>query len=210
MDGVSFDAIHPFIRHFQWPGLLIEPMPAQFKALQENYMGHPGASFANVAIADHDGTITMRYLDPSYVADGRLPAEVLGMSTTSTNPNHFVPAHVRDDLKPHLLAATRTIDVPCQTLQHVLDDKGVTQIDLFVCDVEGADWQVLQQIDLQRYSPRIIFLEYDVMTDAELAACISHFQSAGYTAKIEEPPGQNMLLFKTQAASANAPMRFTM
>lgn len=206
MDGVSFDAIYPFISHYKWPGLLIEPMPDQFAALKENYLGHPGADFANVAIADYNGTITMRYLDPSFVADGRLPREALGMSTTSTNPNHFVPDVVRDELKPHLLAATRTIEVPCQTLQSLLDEKGIVRIDLLICDVEGADWMVLQQLDLSRYRPQVIFFEYDVLTPDELAACVKHFGDAGYIAKIETPPGQNMLLFRPQAA----PIRFTM
>lgn len=199
MDGVSFDVIHPFIRHFKWPGLLVEPMPEQFAALKENYLGHPGAEFANVAITTYDGTITMRYLDPSYVADGRLPREVLGMSTISTKPDHFLAGDVREDYKPHLAAATRTIEVPCTTLQNLLDKHNVKKIDLFVCDTEGADWLILQQLDLTRYQPQVIYFEYVVLTPDEMEACVTHFQNAGYTVKIEGNHGQNILVYKTPA-----------
>lgn len=201
MDGIRFDPMHPFIKHYQWPGLLIEPMPAAFAELQKNYAGHAGALFANCAIADHNGTITMRYLDPTFVADGRLPPEVLGMSTTSTNPTHFLPSHVRPEFKDHLQAAERTLIVPCATLQTVLDQHHVTKIDLFICDTEGADGMVLNQLDLQRYRPSLVFFEYDIMPAAELTALINKFQAAGYTAKVEAPPGQNMIFFLPPAGT---------
>lgn len=196
MDGVSFDPIHPFIAGYKWDGLLVEPMPEQFTALKQNYADHPQLKFASEAVGDHDGSITLRYLDPAYVADGRLPREVLGMSTTVANPNHFLHEAIRADLRPLLQEAQRTMEVPCLTLPSMLAKYGVTRIDLFMCDVEGADWMVLKQLDLQQFKPQVIMFEYDVMTQGELNACLKHFQDAGYTAKKERPPGQNMVLFR--------------
>lgn len=198
MDGVSFDPIHPFIANFKWAGLLVEPMPEQFSALKKNYAAHTNLKFSNEAVAEHDGTITLRYLDPAYVADGRLPREVLGMSTTVANPNHFLHEAIRPDLRPILQEAQRTMEVPCLTLPNLLLKYDVRRIDLFMCDVEGADWMVLKQLDLSVYKPQIVFFEYDVMTEGELNACIKYFTEHGYTAKKERPPGQNMVFMRPQ------------
>ena len=57
MDGISFDEFHQYVGRFGWPGLLVEPIPAQFERLLANYEGIPGVQhrrFDNCAVAEHD------------------------------------------------------------------------------------------------------------------------------------------------------------
>jgi hypothetical protein len=58
-DGHSYDPIGPYVRKFQWRGLLIEPQPAVFAKLKEHYAGQSNLIFENVAIAEQEGSLTL-------------------------------------------------------------------------------------------------------------------------------------------------------
>jgi hypothetical protein len=49
--------------------------------------------------------------------------------------------------------------VPARTLQSVIDDAGLTSIDLLSLDVEGYEPQVLDGLDLARCRPTYIVVE---------------------------------------------------
>src|SRR5271155_2568223 len=58
-DGVSYDPIHNYIAKHHWKGLLVEPQPAVFQKLKENYAGEKQLLFENSAIAQQDGTLEL-------------------------------------------------------------------------------------------------------------------------------------------------------
>jgi hypothetical protein len=47
-DGVTHDPLYPFVRDFGWRGIMVEPIPEAFAALERNY-----ANFADVALVPH-------------------------------------------------------------------------------------------------------------------------------------------------------------
>ncbi len=55
-DGVSYDPIHHYVRQYHWNGLLVEPQPAIFQKLKQNYAGEKQLLFENSAVANQDGT----------------------------------------------------------------------------------------------------------------------------------------------------------
>jgi hypothetical protein len=58
--------------------------------------------------------------------------------------------------------------VPARTLTAVLDDAGVTAIDLLVLDVEGYEAAALRGLDLDRHPPRFVLVE--ILDDARQRA----------------------------------------
>src|SRR5664279_1658362 len=38
-DGVTHDPLYPFVRDFGWRGIMVEPIPEAFAALERNYAG---------------------------------------------------------------------------------------------------------------------------------------------------------------------------
>src|SRR6218665_132432 len=70
MDGKSFDPVYPHQRKHKGPARAGEPLEDHFASLQKNYADVPQMRFERAAIAPHNGTVTMRRIDPQAVASG--------------------------------------------------------------------------------------------------------------------------------------------
>ncbi len=77
---------------------------------------------------------------------------------------------------PHL----KDIEVPSERLQTLLDRNGIDDIDAFLVDCEGADWIVLDQLDLARYRPGMIKIEVGALPAAEIGQVVVKLKTAGY------------------------------
>lgn len=116
-----------------WSGLLIEPSPKAYKSLLRNRSNQN--IFANCALVSSDDIKTV-----SGDFDGSLMASVESQRT-------------RGETK---------IDVQARTLQSILDENHISDIDFFSLDVEGFEYEVLKGIDLEKNPPTYILVElYD-------------------------------------------------
>lgn len=116
-----------------WSGLLIEPSPEAYKNLIKNRSNQN--IFSNCALVSSDEIKTV-----CGDFDGSLMASV-GSARTMNE---------------------KKINVQARTLQSILDENGISQIDFFSLDVEGYEYEVLRGIDLQRNPPTFILVElYD-------------------------------------------------
>lgn len=52
-----------------------------------------------------------------------------------------------------------TVEVPARTLSDILDEAGVTRIDLMVLDVEGHELDALSGLDFGRHTPKYLLVE---------------------------------------------------
>jgi hypothetical protein len=50
--------------------------------------------------------------------------------------------------------------VPCRTLDEVLEEHGVRNVDVLVIDTEGYDAEILHGIDFRRFKPQISRFEH--------------------------------------------------
>jgi FkbM family methyltransferase len=127
-------------KHFYdkgWCGINIEPVPAS-----------------------HDKFLAKRPRDINLaVAVGREEGErelfVLSDSALSTF-NRSIADHSACITNDHCV---QTIVVPVCTLDAILKDAGISQIDFLKIDVEGAEREVLEGIDLARFRPVMIVVE---------------------------------------------------
>lgn len=197
MDGVSFDLLHQHLKTGQWQGLLVEPVPEMFTRLCENYANCPSLRAVNCAVADYDGTLSLYQVDPAFVENGLLPPEALG--ATSAYPDKGTLALLPpDENRQHHIPTRflRKIDVPCVRLPNLLQQENVSSIDCIMIDAEGADWMIARQLDLTRYQPSLICLEFTNLRADELAECLQHFIQSGYSYALCEEDRQNLLFYK--------------
>ena len=76
--------------------------------------------------------------------------------------NTFSEEQKEKMLKKSYISLIDTKSVPCMPLQHMLDTHAPGRaIDFLNVDVEGANFEVLQTLDLQRVAPRVICIEDD-------------------------------------------------
>ena len=196
MDGVKFDLLHPHLANGEWSGLLIEPVPDMFAKLKIAYSACASLQFENCAVADFNGVLTLRRIDPAAVEKGLIPEEALGITSSfverslCSHPN-FAKAY--PDVARNYIS---DLVVPCFRLDHLLVKHRVENISLVVIDTEGADWLIARQLDLLRFHPAVICLEYTSLPEGEINECCHHFNAQGYSMALCAEDRQNLIFYK--------------
>lgn len=174
MDGIAFEEFYPFI--MKWgnnleKAVFVEPIPWWFDKLKETYREFPHFEYENSAISLTTGTQRMIAIDPNKHSnvDGCLfGCSIFG--DTFTNLLNITDAEV-EHLKDRLI-------VPTLSFEDLLQKYNIESIDLLKIDTEGQDWNILKQVDLNKFKPMIIVYEalHLSMEDKENAReyCLSH------------------------------------
>jgi FkbM family methyltransferase len=165
-DGVGDDDLRDLIKTHQLRGVLVEPQPAAFAALQETYADQPQVHLLQAAIAESDGVREF----------------FVRKSKTS-----MAASFDREHLRRHNIAASDigTIRVPCRTVESALRVAGLSSVDILQIDAEGYDWQILQSIDFGRIRPAIVRFEYRNLPPADADACLEFLAGFGYRFLLE-------------------------
>jgi len=157
-DGVSYDPIHSYVKRFHWKGLLVEPQPAIFRKLQENYANEKQLLFENSAIARRDGTLELYCFENANAADH---ASML----TSTRKHYLT---MNGDGHQ---GALKAITVPALSLESLLAKHKVERVNLLQIDTEGFDFEIIQMIDFKRMKPEIIHYENNFLNRRQKSEC---------------------------------------
>lgn len=168
MDGKSYDPIYPFVRHYGWTGILVEPLPDMLEKAKANYAGQPGLAFENVAITEQPEQRVIYRIRPENVASANLPHWVLGMSSFVKGKLDMYKAHVVEE------------SVSCVPLSTVIEKHNPTQIDVLQIDTEGYDYKIFRQFDLGKYAPAIINMEFVNLSLEERTALQDTLLAHGY------------------------------
>jgi FkbM family methyltransferase len=170
-DGVKNDPIHPYIRQYGWQGVLVEPIPAIFKELKQNYEGVPKLRFEMVGIADTDGALQFYHLPPEFDD----PNWLQQIGTFDRKAIEFNLA-VRHDLLPHITST----EIPTVSLKTLFSRNHIEQLDLLLLDVEGLEWVILKQLQDLTIRPQYLFFEWGCMNPRDLDALLQFLQASGY------------------------------
>ncbi|MGE3769983.1 MAG: FkbM family methyltransferase [Bdellovibrionales bacterium] len=181
MDGIFFDSMHPFVQKFGWQGLLVEPMPEHFKALQKNYASQSGLTFERAAITDADGPVDMYYVPTDVIEAEGLDESTRGMSSLLRERNLHNRLDARD-----ILRFQKTETVPGLTLASLFAKHNIGAFDVYVSDTEGMDWVILQQLDLAKHAPRIVFIEFNHLLVPDMVAFVDYMHAHGYRVYLRE------------------------
>ena len=135
LDGIKFSNTAFFDRALGWSGVLIEPS-SEFSSLQKNRGGNAKNKLFHSAVCDQEGEIDWIEGDVKAVSGiaSTMPDD-LQTRFHSAEGNHVEIKH-----------ETRT-KIRCASLAILLREAGVTEIDLFSLDVEGAELVVLNTMD---------------------------------------------------------------
>lgn len=180
MDGVSFDPLYAAVVQYRWKGLLIEPLPDLFERLKENYKGITGLLFENMAVAEVLGEKTMYRVAPEAVRQGLVPDWAEGISSFFLDKNALGGRGIHDEDFQKILPHIITERVACDTFGSILEKNKVEKIDVLQVDTEGYDFQVLRQLDFNKYKPSIIRIEECNLSETERKAAIELLAANGY------------------------------
>lgn len=125
-----------FEKDLDWSGLLIEASPVEAKKLLSNAQ-RPKSIKVNAVIGDREDTVT--WID--------LTGELELISTVKELSSAKHLQRIEKELKRFSSERKTEIPVNMTKLSTLFDNYGITHVNLFSLDVEGAELSVLKSID---------------------------------------------------------------
>ncbi len=172
-DGKAGDPIREHIMSRCWRGVVVEPVPENFRRLQETYRNHENVTCVQAAVGSEDGSRTFYFIDFD-LGDG-LPdwAREIGSFKREHLEKH---AALFDGLERHIGSTS----VECLSLPTLMERTGLPALDLLHIDAEGADVEILRSMDFDTVSPEIVLFEHFHMSNPEHAEMRAMFGRCGY------------------------------
>ena len=153
-DGVSGDQLFPLVQeNDRWEILFVEPVPSLFGKLKQNYGDESRFKYENSAI-NEDGENQF-----FYGVDERAFKELPEITADYRQIGSFDKAHVLSLSQGKVDQYITSSEVNCITLEELFKRHQIESLDALLMDVEGYDWKVLSQLDLNRHNPTIILFE---------------------------------------------------
>ena len=134
-NGIDNSNSYCLLQNPNWAGVLVEPEPEQFAALQKLYEDRPLVSLRNCACGPEAGT-------GSFFCGGQVST---------------LDLHWRDRCIEIHNIDYKEIEVEIRTPDELLSDR--TGIDFLTIDAEGWDLKILDALNLDLFQPRLICLE---------------------------------------------------
>jgi len=173
-DGIFRDPLHELIRSNPlWRGIFIEPLKEAFDRLVGNYSGESRFAFEQTAISDSADDRWFYFVSPQ----AGLPRE---MSAISSFDRSYVLNHLSNMKLVEPAACIGATRVRCEPLMSVLGRHQVAHIDLLHIDAETYDYQILRQLDFNRYCPKLILYEHCALSAGDYQAAASLLSRQGY------------------------------
>jgi len=177
-DGLGNDPLGDLIlTDLRFKGVLVEPIPFIARKLAANYPDRSRFKIENAAISQTSGMARMFCVAEDAVdAEGRQPASwISGIGS-------FNREHVLRHLPPELQGAIQEVEVPCLTFEELVSRSHLSRLDLVHIDTEGHDFVIVQQINFNRWRPKIVLFEHKHLKDSDKADVRSLMEKNGYKA----------------------------
>jgi len=185
MDGVMFDEMIGYTNMYNFKVLYVEPIPYLFDRLKNNILNE-NALFENSAISDYDGEIEMLTIDREVIDSGLVHSCFYGMSAVYPPKNGLGSEFD----KPTVDKYGQLVKVPCITFNTLMSRHNLPNFDILKVDAEGHDFKIFKQIDFNKYTPKVIRLEWINLTELEQTEIIEIFDMNNF---IYEMSGQDIV-----------------
>jgi len=150
-DGVTHDPLYPFIRDFGWHGIMVEPIPEAFAALERNYAEFDDVVPVQAAIGPADGTGSIYTVEMS-----EQNSMMMSLHSSFSRDILLRGRQWNPNLENHIVER----EVPLMKFSTLLAKATGRTIDVLKIDTEGYDLEILKSVDLSSLSPKLIFAEH--------------------------------------------------
>ncbi|XP_071529893.1 uncharacterized protein [Panulirus ornatus] len=165
LDGVLLSPTLALEQHLSWTGLLVEPRPDMFQQLLHK---HRRAHAARFCLSDNSYPHkTSFWMSPDYVKESVAYSAVGSQLLNKVHPEQRETGNV--------------VTVHCMPLLSLLKALDRTHIDLFVLDVEGVEWGVIDLFPFDKITVDMLAVERKYKGEDDREAFIHMIQSKGFT-----------------------------
>ena len=172
-DGQANDPVRGLLTRYPWRGVLVEPQPAPFAALEDLHRQNERVQVFNIAVGAEDGKRALYMLE----AADDLPSWV---GQVSSFDRAHVEAHQTSLPGVALGVRVIAIEVPTWTFATLLSRAAIDGVDVLQIDVEGYDYEILRLFDVGRRLPAIINYEHVHLSRSDRNAAADLLIGCGY------------------------------
>jgi len=180
MDGIMFDSMSAYAEIYNFDGLYVEPMKSHFDRLVDNKGKNPNNKFENSAISDYNGTIKMKTIPIDVLDKGLVHHAFYGMSVIDPKKNGMGNESEKEVIEKYSV----DVEVDCITWGTLVEKYNINKFDVLSVDTEGHDYVIFKQIDLKKFRPKLIRLEWFNMTNDEKNEITKKLSDHGYVYEI--------------------------
>jgi FkbM family methyltransferase len=171
-DGKKNDPFYSYIRKNNWKGILVEPDPANFKKLLNNYRQADGLIFENIGIGPEAGDMLFYRLNNITEQEPGWYDQIGSFDRGTFIKNISYGKELDKRITTGLL--------PVITFDELLKKNKFRNIDLLHTDTEGFDYKILRSINFAEHNIRLVFFEGEWMTQFELKEIIQYLKKFNY------------------------------
>lgn len=143
-DGIDGSNTAFFEKSRNWKGICIEPGPNEFKRLTENRT----SININACVSNYIGESNYAYIEGySMMLSGLLE-----------NYNQEHVNRINSEVNHHG-GTVRQLKVPVLTLQSILDEHSITEVDYCSIDTEGSEFEIVLSVDYSKTNIKMFSIE---------------------------------------------------
>lgn len=178
-DGISNDNLRSIVQRDDVHAVLVEPTTEIATSLRQLYAKDIEAGRITirevVCFGDERDDVDFYAVRPKAVSALGLPEWVKGISTTELD--HLL-SH---GLSPEIIeAAFERKILTVTSVNRLLEETNFPSIDVLAIDAEGADYDIVSCLDLNRFMPRIVLFESKFISSPKLTSLGVKFGNSGY------------------------------
>jgi len=179
-DGHTYDDTTHILSSYPWKVVLVEPIPKLFEELKDYTKNRENYFYEQCAITENDGEVEMLTIPYDVILTEDIHLGYKGMSCVldSKNNNLGNSTYQRDiDIREKHGVK---IKVPSMTLHSLMSKHNLDKIDVLLCDAEGYDYDIFNQINLNEFKPKFIRLEHMNLSEEDKKNLIERLTNFGY------------------------------
>ena len=185
-DGLQSDPFRQSIIDYKIDSYLLEPIPEFYNMLQNNYSKYKWVNCFNLAITTKNGDQEIEYVPKI----NGLPEWTQGLGTFDSTKNFLGEGkggnglnidYSKTELYEEVKKNIKKITVKTNTLETFLSNQNINKIDFYLSDTEGFDWVIFNQLDLEKYIPKVIFIETHTLGEEQNLLIDKKLIKYGYT-----------------------------
>ena len=150
-DGIANDPLHHLVVARGWRLLAVEPLAPAFARLVRNYRDYPNVRCVQCAVSKDDGEATIYSL--ATVGDGAGQDQLASFSLDVLKRN--------GRRVPGLGSRIQATKVRALTLRTLLEENGITSVDILQIDTEGYDYELIKVAFGMGLKPSILAFEWE-------------------------------------------------
>lgn len=169
-DGKTGDPLFQLFQRFPaWRALFVEPVPFLFERLKKNYPDTERFRFENTLINNGE-KISFYWLDES------AKEAIDDLPDWYDQLGSFNRSHITKHL-PRCETYIKETEIAGLTLSELFNKHQIKKLSVLHIDTEGADFQILSQLDLATIQPNIILFERKHLTSDEQSDAVKFLSS---------------------------------